>query len=157
MDRLGRALLLAPVVFVAHVVEESHGFVPWFNGHVGRGITPDLFWSVNLGGLVITLLALGVFFAARSAASATLVLGWLACLMLANGVFHIAGAIVDRGYVPGVITAVLLYLPYFAWISRELIVRRLAPTAVLAAGSVVGAIPMLVHGYLILFRGSRLF
>ena len=53
-DRLGRGLLLAPLVFVAHCLEESAGFVSWFNGHVTRGITQDLFWTVNATGLVIT-------------------------------------------------------------------------------------------------------
>lgn len=36
-DRLSRGLLFAPLVFVAHFLEESPGFVPWFNTHVTRG------------------------------------------------------------------------------------------------------------------------
>jgi hypothetical protein len=46
-DRLSRALMCAPLVFVAHFLEESPGFVPWFNAHVTRGITAELFWTVN--------------------------------------------------------------------------------------------------------------
>jgi hypothetical protein len=32
--------------------------------------------------------------------------------MLTNAVVHITAAIVDRDYVPGLATAILLYLPY---------------------------------------------
>jgi hypothetical protein len=55
-DRLSRGLLAAPLVFVAHFLEESPGFVRWFNAHVTQGITADLFWTVNATGLVITIL-----------------------------------------------------------------------------------------------------
>ena len=55
-DRFHRIVLLAPIVFTAHVLEEGSSFVAWFNDHVTRGITPGLFWTVNLAALVITLL-----------------------------------------------------------------------------------------------------
>jgi hypothetical protein len=63
----------------------------------------------------------------------------------------------DRAYVPGLATAALLYLPYCAWIARD--VTRgggMRPTSV-AAAAMLGGLPMAIHGYLILFRGSRLF
>lgn len=33
-DLLNRARLLATLIFVAHFLEESPGFVAWFNAHV---------------------------------------------------------------------------------------------------------------------------
>jgi len=156
-DRLSRGLLFAPLVFIAHFLEESPGFVPWFNAHVTRGITADLFWTVNATALLITGLVILVFRATRSAAAVALVVGWLSFLMLTNAVFHITGAIVDRGYVPGLVTAILLYLPYCGWVAGQIVhTRRLAPGG-LAAAAVFGAIPMAVHGYRILFLGTRLF
>jgi hypothetical protein len=56
-DRLSQGLRFAPLVFVAHFLEESPGFVTWFNAHVTRGITADLFWTVNATALLITVLA----------------------------------------------------------------------------------------------------
>jgi hypothetical protein len=86
-----------------------------------------------------------------------LVVAWLSFLMLTNAIFHITGAIVDRGYVPGLATAILLYLPYCGWVATQIVRHRRAAPALLAASAVLGAIPMAVHGYRILFLGTRLF
>src|SRR5688572_4407678 len=96
-----RLLLLAPVIFVCHFLEESPGFVQWFNAHVARGITSGLFWRVNLSALAITLIVVSIEWFSRSAFSLTLALVWLSFLMLANAIFHMAGGLVDRQYVPG--------------------------------------------------------
>jgi hypothetical protein len=156
-DRLSRAVLFAPLVFVAHFLEESPGFVPWFNAHVTRGITADLFWTVNATALVITVLVTAVFWSTESTAAVVLVAAWLSFLMLTNAVFHVTGAIVDRGYVPGLVTAILLYLPYCGWVAWQLVRHRRVAPGLLAAAAVLGAIPMAVHGYRILFLGTRLF
>jgi hypothetical protein len=156
-DRLSRALLLAPLVFVAHFLEESPGFVPWFNSHVTRGITTDLFWTVNATGLLITVFVTVAFWGTETTARVALVVAWLSFLMLANAVFHVTGAIVDRGYVPGLATAVLLYLPYCGWVAWQLVRHRRVAPGLLVAAAVLGAIPMAVHGYRILFLGTRLF
>jgi hypothetical protein len=156
-DYVSRALLLAPFVFVCHFVEESPGFVEWFNAHVSRGISSGLFWRVNVSALVITLVVVGVEWVSRSAFSLSLALVWLSFLMLANAVLHVAGGLVDGKYVPGLATAVLLYLPYYFWLIVSAVKGRRVSAALLAAVAVLGSLPMLAHGYLILFRGSRLF
>jgi GNAT superfamily N-acetyltransferase len=156
-DRLAIGLLFAPLVFVAHFLEESPGFVAWFNDHVTRGITQDMFWTVNFTGLLITVIVCLLVWTTRSVAAVVLAVAWLSCLMLTNGVFHITGAVVDRAYVPGLATAILLYLPYCGWVAREVLRdRRIAP-GLLAGAAILGAIPMAVHGYRILFLGTRLF
>ena len=156
-DRLHRGLLFAPLVFVAHFLEESPGFVPWFNAHVARGITADLFWTVNATALVITVLVVLLFWSTQSPAATLLMVAWFSFLMLANAVFHVTGAIVDRGYVPGLATAILLYLPYCGWLAGQVARDRRAAPGFLAVAAVLGAIPMAVHGYRILFLGTRLF
>lgn len=157
MKDVSRALLVAPAVFVLHFVEESPGFVQWFNSHAARGITPGLFWTVNLTCLLITLLVVAFEWLSRTPVSLCVALAWLAFLMFANALFHIAGAFVDGRYVPGLFTAVLLYLPYYVWLCvRALKSRRVGAAALLAAAAAC-SVPMLVHGYLILFRGDRLF
>ena len=150
-------LLAAPVIFVAHFAEEGPAFVTWFNTHVQRGITEPLFWTVNYTALAITVAVVILEWLSTSAVSAALAVAWLSLLMFANALFHVAAAIVDRGYMPGLITALLLYLPFYAWfVWRVIQVRRLPRTAVIVVAA-VGALPMLVHGYLIVFRGTRLF
>src|SRR4030095_16763858 len=156
-NQLPRALLLAPLIFVCHFLEEAPGFVDWFNARVVRGITPGLFWRVNITALVITVTVIGLEWLSRSALSLTLAVAWLGCLMFANSLFHLAGAFVDRRYVPGLVTALALYLPYYLWLFVKAVKSDRVQPAILVGGAVLGAIPMLVHGYLIVFRGSRLF
>src|SRR5712692_3476119 len=85
-------ILLAPFIFVCHFLEESPQFVPWFNAHVARGITPGLFWRVNLTALTITLFVVVVEWLSRSASSLILAVAWFGFLMFANAIFHIVGA-----------------------------------------------------------------
>ena len=86
-----------------------------------------------------------------------LALTWLGFLMLANALFHIAGSLVDGRYVPGLLTAILLYLPYYLWLSVMAVKSRRVKFTAASACALLGALPMFAHGYLILFRGSRLF
>ena len=156
-DRISRVLLLAPFIFVAHFLEESPGFVEWFNAHVARGITSGLFWRVNITALIITVVVIGIEWVSPSAFSLGLVVVWLSFLMLANAVFHVAGALVDRQYMPGLVTAVVFYGPFYCWVFTKAVRsgRLTVASLVLAAG--FGSLPMLVHGYLIVFQGSRFF
>jgi hypothetical protein len=156
-NHVSRAILLAPFIFVCHFLEESPTFVEWFNAHVARGITSGLFGAVNIAALVITLIVVGIEWLSRSAFSLTLMIAWLGFLMLANAIVHIAGGLVDWQYVPGLVTAVLLYIPYYLWLFMKAMKSERVNRARLFVAVVIGSIPMLLHGYLILFRGSRLF
>ncbi len=148
---------LAPAIFVVHFLEEGHRFVPWFNAHVARGITPGLFWSVNFTALAITTLLAAVVWAAPSAGTGAVTFAWLSFLFAANALFHVAGAVVDRAYMPGVVTAVALYVPFYVVFARGLVRGARVRASTLAAVGLICAMPMLAHGYLIVFRGSRLF
>jgi hypothetical protein len=150
-------LLLAPVVFGLHVAEEAPSFVAWFNSLVEPDISAGLFLTVNLVALLITLAVTASLLASAERAVGLLGLAWFALLFFANAILHLAATWVHQRYSPGAITGATLYIPYF--VALFLLVRsRLGvslPAAVLA--SLIGAAPMLAHGYLIVFRGSRLF
>ncbi len=155
--RLQLVLLAAPVIFVAHVLEEAPTFVSWVNTRVTPGITQEMFWIGNSAGLGITLAVIALEWLNRSRLSATVTVAWLSFVMLGNAVLHGGAAIIDGAYVPGLVTALLLYVPFWTVVVTTVIrARRLsAPVVVMAA--TLGALPMLAHGYLIAFRGSRLF
>ncbi len=152
-----KPFLLAPLIFVCHVIEEAPGFVAWFNAHVERGITTDLFMSVNIAGGLITLLVVGMVWSMPSPPSLLIGVAWLSFLMFANGLFHIVATLVDGAYCPGAVTAALLYLPYFGWVIAILVRHRLLGWQSILLAMIIGAIPMLIHGYRIVFLGSRLF
>ena len=154
---LRRIALALPVIFLAHVFEEAPRFVAWFNSLVARGITQPLFLTVNAVAFAITLALAVMIVASPDAAAGLLLSAWVGFLMLANALFHIVGTVALRRYCPGVVTATLLYLPAglltLRAVSREAGVR--IPAVTVAAA--LGAVPMLVHGYRIVFLGSRLF
>jgi hypothetical protein len=152
-----RILLLAPPIFICHFLEEAPKFVAWFNAHVARGITSELFWMVNFSALVITVILVGIQWFAPSGFSLSLVIAWFSFLMFANAIFHIIGSLVDKSYVPGLITAILLYLPYFSWLMMKIVKSGQLNISLVLGTAVLGAIPMCIHGYRILFLGSRLF
>jgi hypothetical protein len=77
--------------------------------------------------------------------------------MLANAILHIGGSLVDGGYVPGLATAALLYLPYYFWLATKIVKTGQVKFSVFMVAAVLGSIPMLIHGYRILFLGDRLF
>jgi hypothetical protein len=154
---LRRLALALPVIFLLHVLEEAPGFVEWFNGLVARGISQPLFLTVNFVAFLITVALAAMVAAAPGPGTGVALTAWVGFLMLANGLFHLVATLVHGRYSPGVVTGTLLYLPVGVFtlraVAREAGVKPAA--AVLAAGA--GAIPMLAHGYLIVFRGSRLF
>jgi hypothetical protein len=150
-------LLLAPPIFILHFLEEGPGFVTWFNAHVARGITEPLFWSVNYTALAITLAVVVLEWLDATAFSATLVVAWSSFLMFANALLHITGSIVDRAYMPGLVTALVLYVPFWMLIIGRVVRSRRLPNAGIVVAAILGALPMMIHGYLIIFRGSRLF
>ena len=156
-SNISRAVLIAPLIFVCHFVEESPWFVEWFNAHVPRGITSGAFWRVNLTALMITVTIVAIEYFSRSGVSLTLLIGWLGFLMGANALFHVLASIVDRGYVPGLVTAVLLYIPYYVWLFASAVKSRRSSVPVLFTAAGLCSIPMLTHGYLIVFQGDRLF
>jgi len=154
---LGVIIILAPFIFTGHFLEESRGFVAWFNSHVSRGITSGLFWNVNITALVITVVVSITELLAPSAGSVTLIILWFSFLMLANALFHITGAIVDKLYMPGLITAIVLYLPYYFFVVSRLLKTGRIRIGWLIVLTFLGSALMIVHGFLVIFRGSRLF
>ena len=149
--------LLLPLVFLVHVAEEAPSFVTWFNSLVTPGITERLFLTVNLIAFLITL-ALGLALAAaRERAIAVMTVGWVGFLMLANGIFHIVATIVHWRYSPGTVTAALCYLPISYLVMRSVVRECGVSWPAITAVALLSGVPMYVHGYLIVFEGSRLF
>ena len=153
-----RALALAmPVVFVAHVVEEAPNFVAWFNSLVSPGISQQSFLSVNAVALAITIGVAFVLAFSPGRGAVLLAVAWLGFLMLANAIVHIMATLVLERYSPGVVTATLLYLPLFFQLLRSAVCNHHVSWLRAIFVAILAGIPMYIHGYLIVFRGSRLF
>jgi hypothetical protein len=112
------AIFLLLPIYMLHQYEEHDGdrFRLYVNRMVGHGeevLTPAAVFVINIGAVwvldvVVIYLTWGV----------DLGLGLIAVyLMLINAFVHIAGAIRSRSYNPGLVTAVVLFLPFggYAW------------------------------------------
>jgi hypothetical protein len=96
-----------------HIVEEfawPGGFLAWdrsFRPAIGNSITPR--FAIGINALLLAVCAAVAFAGPTPRGVAT----WLtvAAVLLSNVGFHVLGTIRTRRYSPGVVTAVLLYLP----------------------------------------------
>jgi len=154
---VSRAIFLAPLFLICHVLEEAPSFVQWVNAHIEPDITTETFLAVNLTGLIITLVIVGMIKMSPSVSSHILAIAWLSFLMPANALIHIAGSVIDRSYAPGVVTAIVFYIPYYFYLLMKIKRSRKVDLSRMIGAAVAGATPMLIHGYRILFLGSRLF
>ena len=107
--RDGALLWLLVIAFAIHVAEEWFaGFPEWVARVVSRPMPVEAFFIVN--GMAMLLMIAGVRAAIRSERS-----GWIAVtiatIAIVNTAAHLAGAILTRGYAPGLISAVILYVP----------------------------------------------
>ena len=153
-----RILAIAlPIVFAIHVAEEAPRFVAWFNSLVTPGITQRLFLSVNATALLITLAIASLATTSRDTGVCIVAVAWVGFLMLANGVLHLVGTLVHLRYSPGVITGSLLYLPLSILFMKAVVRECAIPWRTVLLAALVGGVPMYIHGYLIVFRGSRFF
>jgi len=152
-----RVILLAPAIFLLHVLEEAPHFVDWFNSLVQPPISQGNFLRVNAFCFFVTLVLSVVAWARRSVGAMLVAVAWLGLLMFANALLHIVGTLVHARYSPGVITAVTLYLPYFGWLVWLLRKRFGFPIYAALLISTTAGLPMFIHGYLIVFEGRRLF
>jgi hypothetical protein len=95
--------------YLVHVGEEwVGGFATWIGTVSGRSLPTPAFFIVNAVALV--LVVAGIRAAVREDRY-----GWiavaLATIVLVNTVAHAAGAALTRSYSPGLISAVVLYVP----------------------------------------------
>jgi len=150
-------ILLAPLVFILHVAEEAPGFVSWVNTLIDRDITLSLFLSVNLTGFVIVSGLCMLTAVTKEKVITLITLAWLGFMMFANALFHILATLVYQQYAPGTITSVILYLPFVFWFSLGLLHKTGIKLIAIITALLIGSVPMAIHGYLIIFSGSRLF
>jgi hypothetical protein len=149
--------LALPVVFALHVAEEAPLFVGWFNARVTPQITQGSFVAVNGVAFLITVCLAALLSSSRGALERLVGAAWVGFLMLANGLFHLIATIADGSYCPGVFTGTFIYLPLSMLFIRGVAREAQVPLFMVAAAALAGGVPMGIHGYLIAFRGSRLF
>jgi hypothetical protein len=149
-----RALIwLGPVAFLVHDLEEVLTMERWTREHISSlpsVVQPFLPVTTAQVAVAVALL-LTLFVCAAYAASRTGRRGgaltffvFLVVTLGLNGLGHIVQAVVFQGYVPGLVTAVLVSLPYAAFLIWRMHRRGLFTArklAILAAAGAVAHVP----------------
>jgi hypothetical protein len=160
--RSQRLLLLAPVLFAAHILEEapglfSAGYVQWFNSIVSPGLPEAGFLQANITPFLITALLAALAAWTQRLWLMYILLAWLSYFMFANALFHILATLALRRYSPGTVTAAVLYLPFFFWFVRDLRARFRAPPEIILLIAALAGLPMYLQTYLVIFKHVRFF
>jgi Protein of unknown function with HXXEE motif len=110
-----RLLWVFPLVYLAHILEESRGFPDWVNGVLQGRFSSVAFCLANSWFMVV-LLALTRLAAHRKTRLVTAVLFfWLSGQVFWDAVFHIYTENHFSTYSPGFFTAAFLYVPLYAF------------------------------------------
>jgi hypothetical protein len=127
-----------------------------FSVHISRVPTADeLYVALAMGALVPALVALGAFLRGPRTLALYLLAG-IQGIMLANAVVpHLVGTIVLRRYTPGVVTAVLVVIPFSIFWFRRIVQRGFAERRPLIISIVVGAL-VYPLGLAVLYKASGL-
>jgi hypothetical protein len=106
-----QAIWLAPLAYAVHILEESQRFAAWASIHFAEGFTTAQFVKNNLivMGVLIALTLLVTFYPRRW--TALLHLFQLSAGLFHNALFHMGATAYLGVYSPGLLSAVLLYLP----------------------------------------------
>ena len=132
---------LLPAAYACHLLEEFFGGFPdWIAMVAGRPLTTSAFVAINT-------VAMGIFVLASHLATTRESRGWmaiaLATVLFVNALAHILGTLVFGSYSPGLLTAVILYLPLSqlvllrAWYQAGAATLRLGVLAGLALHALV--------------------
>lgn len=140
--------LLLPI-YMLHQLEEHNNdrFRLWVNANLAGGrdvLPPQAVLVINVG--FVWILDLVVLYLARFVA---LGLGLIAVyLTLVNAVTHIVGALVLRRYNPGLVTAVVLFLPVGFC---SLLVVSCAPDVVVTHQIIGVSVAVLLHAGIVVY------
>jgi hypothetical protein len=128
-------LVLIGVTLMLHTTEEFLTFPAYLSSasRLSRILTPPRFLqdphSLRIALLVATVLPLAVIvWAILRPRKALLVAAlFLESILLVNAAWHIFAACVRGGYAPGVLTAVLINLPFGVYVLRRAVTDRWIP------------------------------
>ena len=148
---LSRWIWLAPVVFLLHDAEEVATVLPWVRAHAGQlpAVARPYAAQITTSGFAVAVgvLLAGVVLASWHGAQCVRrgVPSWpfliVAGALAGNALTHVGQAVYFGGYAPGVVTAVVLVVPYAVGLARALrdagIVTRRQLALLLALGVVI--------------------
>jgi Protein of unknown function with HXXEE motif len=110
---------LGPVVFLIHVLDELRGLTPWVRRHINPFFTHRHYRAVHLSGIAAGVLAAALVSRFPSRPILLLYFSFLATpTFLWNIFFHAGTSAIYQTPSPGLLSALLLYPPFYALLAR---------------------------------------
>ncbi len=143
--RLHRLIWLMPAAFAPHIAEEyAAGCPDWVTHTLGGSMTAGAFLTNNALFMVILLSLTGWAAWRPSPVSLFALLSWASGNLFWNFVFHVATTAIYGRYSPGLMTAVLLYLPVSLLVARAALHERILRRGAFAGAVCIGGVLMLL-------------
>jgi hypothetical protein len=115
---------LFPVAFILHVIEEYPGFIFWARRYASPQFTRSDYLRVHIAGIIGAFIAAAIVSYRPNRAVVLLFLTFVFTpAVFYNTVFHSGATFYFGAYCPGVVTALLFYLPLF-WLLSTLAIRE---------------------------------
>lgn len=131
-DAFRRWIAASPVICLAHDLEELATVSRWIGANWERLPTPLANWlgrdtdlthlyGVGISLIFVTMAAIAIAAASpRATRTITTIFALTIMLRLGNALLHVAQAAYLQAYVPGLVTAVVLVVPYSIWLTVRL-------------------------------------
>lgn len=143
--RFQRLIWLMPAAFAPHIAEEyGTGFPDWVTQTLGGAMTAGAFLTNNALFMVILLSLTALATWRPSRVTAFVLLSWASGNLFWNAVFHLVTTALYGRYSPGLMTAVLLYLPVSLLVARAALRERVLPLGAFAGATCIGGVLMLL-------------
>ena len=136
-----QAVWLFPPAFILHVVEEWPQFTRWAQIHASEQFTRRDYNAIHVAGIFASVLGATLVWLFPNPAVVLLFFTFLlAPSVVFNALFHAGASLLTRTYCPGVVTAVLIYLPLFILLIEHVYAERLLTPFALAASLLVAGL-----------------
>lgn len=152
---LPRLAIALPLAFLVHVAEEVPGILQWVNARVEPDLSMHLYVASAAAIFVITVAVAHLLSIARDRLAATIALAWVGFAIFGNAVYHLLTVYAEGGYVAGIVTASLIYLPVTALLIRATVLECRMPVWAAVCVTVAGGIPDYFQAMRVVFEGRR--
>lgn len=135
-----------PITLPIHIAEEfwgGEGFLAWNERATGATLSVTKFFTLVMVGFILVLTGILL---ARTYKRMRWIISALATIFLINGFSHVIATLTQHQYSPGLISGMLLWIPFSIWILNS--ERGHASKRSFFGGMITGAV---IHGVVTLF------
>lgn len=130
------SFLVTPLIFLIHIAEEWRGFPAWATRHFGATSRASFVYSH----IVLVAATVAICWVAQQEPSRTWTIWAVAAQwgFFTNAIFHVVTWRLFKEYSPGVITALLLFVPATAWQLATVSLDSIGIATAIAIGTALG-------------------